>query len=53
MHFAQTLRYFQKHNARNIMYMAVLILGQAPRAWIYPALLISSISSDLPTDPVI
>ena len=25
MHFAQTLRYFQKNNARNITYMAVLI----------------------------
>ena len=26
MHFAQTLRYFQKNNARNIAYMAVLIV---------------------------
>ncbi len=25
MHFTQTLRYFQKNNSRNIMYMAVLI----------------------------
>ncbi len=25
MHFAQTLRNFHKNNARNIMYMAVLI----------------------------
>ncbi len=25
MHLAQTLRYFQKNNARNITYMAVLI----------------------------
>jgi len=25
MHFAQTLRYFQKINARNIKYMAALI----------------------------
>ncbi len=25
MHFAQTLRYYQKNNARNIRYMVVLI----------------------------
>ncbi len=25
MYFAQTIRYFQKNNARNIMHMAVLI----------------------------
>ena len=46
MHLAQTLRYFQKNNARNIKYMDVLIfrktsilnkiliLGQAPRGWL-------------------
>jgi len=28
MHFAQTLRYFQKNIARNITYMAVLIFWE-------------------------
>ena len=28
MHFAQTLRFFQKNNTRNITYMAVLIFSE-------------------------